>query len=75
MSVKDFKPGEAVRAFCPNLKKLEWVKTPTHIPQPRPVTLYGIEVVDEDGNQLPFSAHPKPFRDTLGEFRREVQHR
>ena len=68
MSGRDFKPGDSVIAFNPNSRgvdKFEWVKKPTHIPQPRPVTLYGIEVVDADGNPMPFIAHSKPFRDSL----------
>lgn len=68
MSDNDFKPGDTVKAFSPNIpgvEKFEWVKKPTHIPQPRPITLYGIEVVEADGNPMPFIAHSKPFRDLL----------
>lgn len=68
MSSKNIKPGDTVKAFSPNITgftKFEWVKKPTHTPQPRSVTLYGIEVEDADGNPMPFIAHPKPFKDTL----------
>ena len=68
MSVKDIKPGDMVRVFSPSdygFQKFEWVKEPTHAPEPRTVTLYGIEVEDADGNPMPFIAHPKPFKDTL----------
>jgi len=37
MSSKDIKPGDTVKAFCPSdygFKKFEWVKKPTHIPEP-----------------------------------------
>jgi len=50
MSPKDIKPDDTVKAFCPSdygFKKFEWVKQPTHIPEPRNQTLYGIEVVGD----------------------------
>ncbi len=71
MSIKDIKPGDTVKSsevFSPSdygFKKFEWVKKPTHIPEPRKQTLYGIEVVDMHGNPAPFFAHPKPFKDSL----------
>lgn len=68
MSPRDIKPGDTVKAFCPSdygFKKFEWVKKPTHIPEPRRQTLFGIEVVDMHGNPAPFFAHPKPFKDSL----------
>ena len=68
MISKDIKPGDTVKAFSANIPgftNFEWVKKPTRIPEPRPVTLYGIEVEDADGNPMPFIAHPKPFKDTL----------
>lgn len=68
MSIKASKPGDTVKAFTPSyygFKKFEWVKNPTHIPEPRKQTLYGIEVVDMHGNPAPFIAYPKPFKDSL----------
>ena len=65
---KDVKPGNTVKAFSPSdygFTKFEWVKRPTHIPEPRRQTLYGIEVEDAYGNPMPFFAHPKPFKDSL----------
>lgn len=71
MSVKDIQQGDVLEyteVFSPSdygFKKFEWVKKPTHIPEPRKQTLYSIAVEDADGNPMPFFAHPKPFKDTL----------
>ena len=71
MSVKDIRKGDVVEyteVFSLSdygFKKFEWVKKPTHIPEPRKQTLYGIEIVDMHGNPAPFFAHPKPFKDSL----------
>ncbi len=68
MSTKGIKPGDTVKVFSPidyGFKKFEWVKQPTHIPEPRRQALYGIEVEDTSGNPMPFFAHPKPFKDSL----------
>lgn len=68
MGDNDFKTGDAVKVFSTNVfgfTKFEWVKRPTHIPEPRTVRLYGIAVEDADGNPMPFIAHPRLFKDTL----------
>ncbi|EEE35273.1 hypothetical protein RKLH11_3949 [Rhodobacteraceae bacterium KLH11] len=48
------KSGEIVDAFevihFPKEDGYQWAKRPTHYPEQRPVTLYGIEVVDENGD-------------------------
>ena len=71
MSIKDIKSSDTIKfakVFSPSdygVKKTEWIKKPTHIPEPRKQTLYGIEVVDMHGNPAPYFARPKLFKDSL----------
>lgn len=55
MSEKNAATAKGVKAFCPNLDLLKWVKQPTHYPQVKPIhgMSYSIEV---GGNRdMPFS--------------------
>ncbi|MBW3245450.1 hypothetical protein KUV57_22650 [Epibacterium sp. DP7N7-1] len=66
--MSDDAPKTFTQVFSPSdygFKKFEWVKKPTHVPEPRTQTLYGIEVEDADGNPMPYFAHPKPYKDSL----------
>lgn len=68
MDSQEFLPDTCVKAFSPNIlgfTRFEWVRKPTHIPQPRAIKVYGIEVVDARGNPVPFVVHPKSFKDAL----------
>lgn len=70
MSESDgIKPGEIIDAFevihFPKGDGFQWAKQPTHFPEQRLLTLYGIEVVDENGDPAPFIAHSTPFKNTL----------
>lgn len=56
--MRDDAPKTFTQVFSPSdygFKKFEWVKKPTHVPEPRTQTLYGIEVEDADGNPMHIS--------------------